>query len=65
MYYGKLYPSHQTAQTLIGCLGITIYSIIIEKFGVLASMVIIIAALAVAIFGIGTAINKAQNTFKF
>jgi MFS family permease len=47
--YGKLYSYHQITQTLVGCLAITAYSLIIEVFGPVASPVVIIVSLTFAI----------------
>lgn len=59
--YGKLYSYHQITQTLVGCLSITVYSMLMEGFGVKAPVFVIIVAMAAAIAAIFTAVKSGKK----
>jgi MFS family permease len=61
--YGKLFSYHQIVQIVVGCLGITAYSLIIEGFGLVASQGVIVVSLAIAFICIFTAEAGSKKKF--
>lgn len=61
--YGKLYSYHQITQTIVGCLSITVYSVIMEGFGVKAPVYVIIIVMAAAVAAVFAAVKNGKSKF--
>lgn len=63
--YAKLYSYHTITQTLVGCLAISVYSMIMETLGVTAAPVILMVFSGVAIIAVVAAINTSKKKFGY